>query len=194
MNSFQLSRKDLVKEIQRLNYNVGRRVKRIDKALQGVNSQFIVDVLSTTKKTYEKIDKSLLKNINTLKTKDIRSVYRQLKGIDTSKLSSTRYVKRQISELAKSQQRADEYSVIGKTIEAWDNWGRKNRDKYNTLIARLKEHYSGLYDKYKYEIQEHVTSKVNSKLDVDKITKDLIDIIDAKYELERLSELNSTLL
>lgn len=194
MNSSQLSREELIKEIHRLNYNVGRRVKRIDKALQSVNSQFIVDVLSTTKETYEKIDKSLLKNINTLKTKDMRSVYRQLKGIDTSKLSSTRYVKRQIKELAKSQQRADEYSVIGKTIEAWDNWGRKNRDKYNTLIARMKEHYSGIYDKYKYDIQEYITDKVNARINIDKITTDLIDIIDAKYELERLSELNSTLL
>lgn len=190
----ELTEKEMRQEIRRLNKNISRRISNVSKVLKGSEEGVVKDILSSSIEAYNKAKSIQSKGLRNLNEQELKSLYRQLTYTEGLKSSNAKYVAKElkkyedIKKKAKKQgavksERADSIETIANTIEAWNRWGRKNKDKYNKIMSRLKERYGGLYQTYKYDIEQMVTEQVNSrKFDVDAITKDVISKIDGYYK------------
>lgn len=186
----ELTEKEMRSEIKRLNKNLSRSIANVSKTLKGVEEGVVKDILSSSIEAYNKAKEIQSKGLRRLNNQELKTLYRQLTYTKNLKTSNAKYVAKElrkyqdIKEESKSKSvRADSVSTIAKTIESWDKWGRRNKDKYNKVMGRLKEQYGGLYQTYKYDIEQMVTDKVNSrKFDVESITRDVISKIDEYYK------------
>lgn len=192
--SNELSEKEMRQEIRRLNKNISRRISNVSKVLKGVEEGVVRDILSSSIEAYNKTKSIQSKGLRNLNEQELKSLYRQLTYTESLKTSNAKYVIKElkkykdIKEKAKKQgavksERAEGVATIANTIEAWDRWGSRNKNKYNKVMSRLKEQYGGLWPIYKYDIEQIVTEKVNSrKFDVERITQDVISKIDEYYK------------
>lgn len=195
----ELSEKEMRQEIRRLNKNISRRISNVSKVLKGTKEGVVKDILSSSIEAYNKAKSIQSKGLRNLNEQELKSLYRQLTYTEGLKTSNAKYVAKELKKYediknkAKKQgavksDRAESIETIANTIEAWDRWGFKNKDKYNKVMSRLKEHYGGLYQTYKYDIEQMVTEQVNSrKFDVETITEGVIRKIDEYYK-EDISE------
>lgn len=195
----ELSVKEMRQEIRRLNKNISRRISNVSKLLKGTEEGVIKNILSSSIEAYNKAKSIQSKGLRNLNEQELKSLFRQLTYTEGLKTSNAKYVAKELKKYkdiknkTKKQgdaknKRADSIETIANTIEAWDRWGRKNKDKYNKVMNRLKEHYGGLYQTYKYDIEQMVTEQVNSrKFNVETITEDVISKIDEYYK-EDISE------
>lgn len=195
----ELSVKEMRQEIRRLNKNISRRISNVSKLLKGTEEGVIKNILSSSIEAYNKAKSIQSKGLRNLNEQELKSLFRQLTYTEGLKTSNAKYVAKELKKYkdiknkTKKQgdgknKRADSVETIANTIEAWDRWGRKNKEKYNKVMNRLKEHYGGLYQTYKYDIEQMVTEQVNSrKFNVETITEDVISKIDEYYK-EDISE------
>lgn len=197
----ELTDKEMRTEIKRLNKNLKRRISNVSKALKGAEKGIINDILSSSIVAYEKAKNLQSKGLRNLNKQEIKTLYRQLEYTNSLKTSNAKYVINELKKYDKVKEktnkmgsitdgRADGVITITKKIESWNKWGKKNKNKYNKIMSHLREHYGFLFATYKYDIEETVTEKVNSRHgDIDSITKDVIEKID-KYYIEDISNFN----
>ena len=191
----EMTEKELRQETRRLEKNISRRMKNVQKELAKVGEGIVKGILSASISAYEKAKKLHSDRLNKLTQDEVKSLYRQLKYVESLKTSNAKYVAKQIKEYTKAKQgksdskRVNSYKTIEEKVKSWYKWGQKNKDKYNKILGRLQEHYGGLFQQYKYDIEEELTRRVNSRRgDIDSITQDIIDKIDKYYEEDLESE------
>lgn len=161
MESTDLTKEELLKEVRRLRKNIGGRIKKID-ALN-------IDLNRSASKDFKKFLQTY-KNIGKDTTeKELRSAYRDLKYIDQLKTSTVKGAKKAYEDFKDVEGLVNILSP-GKQKEFWD------------VYQKLYEVSGGMAERFKYDVFSEVINAEIQGVDMEELALKITELYEKVYE------------